>query len=58
MSRNNEILMAERRRLLRLAMAGGTALVIGDGFALPRLLDAGQDDELPGSRHDLTQHAI
>jgi len=51
MSRNNEVLMAERRRLLRLAAAGGTALVIGGGFALSRLLAAGVDDGLPGLIH-------
>ena len=51
MSRNNEVLMAERRRLLRLAVAGGTALVIGGGFALPRLLAAGVDEGLPGLIH-------
>ncbi|MGH9586952.1 MAG: peptide-methionine (R)-S-oxide reductase, partial [Acidobacteriaceae bacterium] len=51
MSRNDEVLMAERRRLLRIAVAGGTALVIGGGFALPRLLAAGVDDGLPGLIH-------
>ena len=51
MSHNNEVLMAERRRLLRIAIAGGTALVIGGGFALPRLLAAGVDDGLPGLIH-------
>jgi peptide-methionine (R)-S-oxide reductase len=51
MSRNNEVLTAERRRLLRLAVAGGTALVIGGGFALPRLLAAGVDEGLPGLIH-------
>jgi peptide-methionine (R)-S-oxide reductase len=43
--------MAARRRLLRPAMAGGTALVIGGGFALPRLLAATADDALPGLIH-------
>src|SRR6185437_7240110 len=51
MSRNNEVLLAERRRFLRLAVAGGTALVIGGGFALPRLLAAGVDEGLPGLIH-------
>lgn len=51
MSHDNEVLMAERRRLLRLAVAGGTALVIGGGFALPRLLAAGVDEGLPGLIH-------
>jgi peptide-methionine (R)-S-oxide reductase len=51
MSRNNEVLMAERRRLLRLAMAVGTALAIGGGLVLPRLLAAGADDDLPGLIH-------
>lgn len=51
MSHNNEGLMDERRRLLRLAVAGGTALVIGGGFALPRLLAAGVDEGLPGPIH-------
>ena len=51
MSRNNEVLMAERRRLLRLAVTGGTALVIGGGFALPRLLAATADGSLPGLIH-------
>jgi len=51
MSRNNEVLTAERRRLLRLAVTGGAALVIGGGFALPRLLAAGVDEGLPGSIH-------
>jgi peptide-methionine (R)-S-oxide reductase len=51
MSRNNEVLTAERRRLLRLAVAGGAALVIGGGFALPRLLAAGVDEGSPGLIH-------
>lgn len=51
MGRNNEVLMAERRRLLRLAVAGGAALVLGGGFALPRLLAAGMDDDVPGLIH-------
>lgn len=51
MSRNNEVLLAERRRFLRLAVAGGAALVIGGGFALPRLLAAGVDEGLPGLIH-------
>ena len=49
MSRNNDVLMAERRRLLRVALAGGAALAIGGGFALPRLLAAAADDALSGS---------
>ncbi|WIG56720.1 MAG: Peptide-methionine (R)-S-oxide reductase MsrB [Rhodanobacteraceae bacterium] len=51
MSRNNEVLMAERRRLLRLGLGGGAALVIGGGFALPRLLAATAGDALPGTIH-------
>lgn len=51
MPRNNEVLMAERRRLLRLGLAGGAALVVGGGFVLPRLLAAGVNDGLPGSIH-------
>ncbi len=51
MSRNNEVLTAERRRLLRLAVAGGAALVIGGGFVLPRLLAASVDEGLPGLIH-------
>lgn len=51
MSRNNLVLMAERRRLLRLGLTGGTALVIGGGFALPRLLAATTDAALPGTIH-------
>jgi peptide-methionine (R)-S-oxide reductase len=51
MSHRNEVLMAERRRLLRLAVAGGAALVLGGGFALPRLFAAGAGDDLPGFIH-------
>ncbi|HXE65480.1 MAG TPA: peptide-methionine (R)-S-oxide reductase MsrB [Rhodanobacteraceae bacterium] len=51
MSRNNEVLRAERRRFLRLGVAGGAALVIGGGFALPRLLAATADNALPGTIH-------
>jgi peptide-methionine (R)-S-oxide reductase len=51
MSHNNEVRMDERRRLLGLAVAGGAALVLGGGFALPRLLAAGADDDQPGLIH-------
>jgi peptide-methionine (R)-S-oxide reductase len=46
---DEQVPMTGRRRLLRLAVTGGSALVLGGGFILPRLRAAGAGTGMPGS---------